>query len=382
MKSPEQQIPFENTAETIKMPEIRVQEEKGLTLLVILLRGYNNDFGSHDHDLSRQVDEYFEQNPLNEKSIQFLKEIKALESDGIDGETLFNISLTYENESRVEVLFEFIAKHKKYIKNSEELRNNLLIVIDNLKNNLPKSLAQDFDKAITEDVKMREQNIEDSKQIIKKLINFFRPQKNTTKIKRLLLLPTNFLMSEKSGVSFNFGEDLYISSNINNPNNLEHEFLHCVVNPIVDKLDQQLSDEQKQKISNFANNRLKFEQGYGQGYYSLLCEEFIRTYNDVFQYGAEPATYKDLVSKIENIDEAQFNFLLSKKEDLKKHCDQLQINTLDDFQNKSQEYFDAFEKNKLRDIIFELYQDFVKEKEKNNNVTFEKFVLEEFSGRI
>ncbi|MDZ7798219.1 MAG: hypothetical protein U5L76_01225 [Patescibacteria group bacterium] len=382
MNNIEKKIPLENKAETMRIPEINIREEKGATLLSILLRGYNQDFGSHDHELSQRVDEYFEQNPLDEKSIKLLKEIKALEDDGVDGETLFNIVLTHDDEDRVESLLEFISKHKECVKKPEKLRNNLLKAINDLENKLPEALKQDFDKATSEDIKIREQNIEDSKQRIKKLIDFFRPQTNTTKTKEVVLLPTDFLMSEKSGVAFNFGDNLYISSHVDNPHNLEHEFLHCIINPIVDKLDKKLSDEQKQKISNLASDKLKVEQGYGKEYYSLLCEEFIRTYNDVFQHGKQPIVYNDFVQKIESLDEEQFNSLLSKKESLKNRCAQLQINTFEDFKNKSQEYFDAFEKNDLREIIFKFYQDFTKEKEKNPNLDFEEFVLKEFNNRI
>ena len=382
MNNIEKQTPIKNTNETMKTPEVFVKEEKDATLLSILLRGYKNDFGSHEHELSRKVDEFFEQNPLDEKSIKFLTEIKALDKNGIDGETLFNVALTYENEDSVNDLFEFISNHKEHIQNPEELRKNLLAIINDLENKLPEKLKQEFSKATLEDIKLREQNIEDSKQRIKNLIDFFRPQTGTTKTKNVALLPTDFLMSKKSGAAFNFENDLYISSHVDNPHNMEHEFLHCVINPIVDKLDKQLSDEQKQKISSLANNRLKIEQGYGQEYYSLLCEEFIRTYNDVFQHGEQPITHEDFVQKINSLNEEQFNALLEGKESFKKHCAQLQIKTFDDFKNNSQEYFDAFEKNNLREIIFSFYQNFVKEKDSNNDISFEEFVLKEFNNRI
>ncbi len=378
----EKQSLTELTNERMPMPEILAKEEKGQTLLSILLRGYKYDFGSHDHKLSRKIDNFFAKNPLDKKSMEFLKKLRALQYDGIDGETLFNIALTYENENRVKDLHEFLVKYKK-LQNPDAIRENLLTIIKNLKKTLPQDLIDEYNKATRKDIEKRKKSIEEPKQRIEKLIDFFKPKAKTTKIKKVILLPTNFLMPEKSGVAFIFGDNLYISSHINNPHNLEHEFLHCVINPIVDKLSKKLTEKEKQKISNLASYELKAKtedgsQGYGDDYYSLLCEEFIRTYNDVFQYNKKPISYEDFMQAIEGVSSEQFETYLENKESFKKQCSKLGIKTFDDFKKKSREYFNAFKKNDLRNIIFEFYQNFAKEKEKNPNITFEDFVLKNF----
>ncbi len=99
----------------------------------------------------------------------------------------------------------------------------------------------------------------------------------------MTILPTDFLYHKESGTLFQFGDEIMIRSHIDNPDNLEHEFLHSVINPIVDKLAEKLSEEKKQKISRIGSYKLRVEENYGNGFYSLLCEEFIRTYNDVLQ---------------------------------------------------------------------------------------------------
>ena len=192
-------------------------------------------------------------------------------------------------------------------------------------------------------------------------------------------MPTDQLDRINTGSAFVFGEELVLKTHIDNPDNLEHEFSHSMINPIVEKLSQLLTDEQKEKISQLANKKLK--QDYGEEYFSLLCEEFIRTYNDVFKKGEKPQSYEDFVQKISGISDDQFQKFLSQSESLKVRCGELGIVTVEDFKNKSQEYFERFEKNQLRDLIFELYQEYSNRPDKETE-NFERFVLAKFSVRI
>ena len=182
-----------------------------------------------------------------------------------------------------------------------------------------------------------------------------------------------------SGYAFVFGEELVLKTHIDNPDNLEHEFSHSMINPIVEKLSQQLTDEQKEKISKLANEKLK--QDYGEGYFSLLCEEFIRTYNDVFKKGEQLQTYETFAQKISGISEEQFQKFLTQSKSFKARCEELGITTVEDFKNKSQEYFEIFEKNQLRDLIFEIYQEYSNHLDKKTK-NFEKFILEKFLSKI
>ncbi|MEK7120265.1 MAG: hypothetical protein AAB824_01865, partial [Patescibacteria group bacterium] len=193
------------------------------------------------------------------------------------------------------------------------------------------------------------------------------------------LMPPDPLDRINTGSAFIFGEELVLKTHIDNPDNLEHEFSHSMINPIVEKLSQYLTDEQKEKISELASENLK--QDYDEGYFSLLCEEFIRTYNDVFKKGEKPQTYETFVQKISGISEEQFQKFLAQSKNLKARCEELGITTIEDFKNKSQEYFERFEKNQLRDLIFEIYQEYSNRPDKETE-NFERFVLAKFSVRI
>lgn len=373
---------FETGPEVMKLPEFDVREEKGATLLSILLKGRDSDWGGNDHQLSSEVEIFFEQNPLNEKSIKFLEEIRALEDGGVDEEVLYNIALTYEHPEREEELFDFISKNKDYIKDPKKLRSDIIATLKQLEDILPSELTDRFVEATDNDIEKRNQTIHEIQERIKNLIDFFKPSPKTTNVKRITLLPTDFLYSKESGSAFQFGDEIILRSHIDNPSNLEHEFLHSVINPIIDKLSEKLSDEQKQKISSLGSHRLRVEENYGEGFYSLLCEEFIRTYNDVVQRGEKPMTHEDFVQKINEIDEDKFAELLQKNKTLKSRCKQLGIKKLRDLKDNSQEYFDRFERNELRDIVFSFYQKYIQEKEKDNKMTFEDFVLKEFEKEV
>ena len=379
MEKPRQ---FEAGPEVMELPEINVREEKGTTLLSVLLKGYDSDWGGHDHQLSREVEKLFEQNPLDEKSTKFLEEIRALQDEGTDEEVLYNIALTYEHPERQEELFDFIKKHKDYINNPQEIHDNLLDILKQLENNLPSEFQGDFNKATTDDIEKRNQTIQEVQERIKNLIDFFKPSPQTTKVNQITILPTDFLYRKESGSAFQFGDEIILRSHIENPSNLEHEFLYSVVNPIVDKLSEKLSEEQKQKISKIGSHRLRIEENYGEGFYSLLCEEFIRTYNDIVQRGEKPMVHEEFVQKINEIDEEKFMELLQKNKIFKSRCEQLGIKKLQDLKNNSQGYFDTFERNELRDIVFNFYQRYIQKKVKDDKITFEDFVLKEFKKEI
>ncbi len=318
--------------EVMKTPEIVVQDEPGAQLLSLILKDQKPDW-----------------------------------AEGIDEEALYNLALTYKHPERTEAALETLAKYKSYIDNPQELQKKILKALEKAKG--PKIDTE-------QDKKTRLENLETTKQRIERIIEFFRPDAITTPIKRISLMPTDQFSQKDSGTAFPFGEELVLKTHIENPDNLDHEFLHSVINPIVEKLSQQLTDEQKEKVVQLASEKLK--QDYGEKYFSLLCEELIRTYNDVFKKGERPQTYEDFLQKISGISEGQFQEFLAQSESLRTRCDELEIKTIENLRSKSQEYFERFERNCLRDLIFELYQEYASRPDKNEN--FEQFLTFKISS--
>lgn len=366
--------------EVLKTPEISVSEEPNAQLLSFILKAKNPEWGDIDNPLAVETKKFFAENPLSSEVSGFLDEIRALQEGGVDEEVLYTLAFTYGHPERNEGAFEVIAKHKSYIENPQELQQKLFRVLEVFGKSFSSSpLAEKLSVEIERDKKARGEILDETKARIDKLIAFFKPDSKTTEIRKISLMPTDPLDRVNTGSAFVFGEELVLKTHIENPDNLEHEFSHSMINPIVEKLSQQLTDEQKEKISQLASKKLK--QDYGEGYFSLLCEEFIRTYNDVFKKGEKPQTYEAFVQKSSGISEEQFQKFLAQSKSLKARCEELGITTVEDFKNKSEEYFEKFEKNQLRDLIFEIYQEYSSRPDKETG-NFERFVLAKFSVRI
>lgn len=378
MEKPKEQEKKEATFEVMKTPEIVVQEERGAQLFSLLLKAENPAWGETETPLAKETAEYFRNNPLDP---EILKAIKDFYEEGVDEETLYNIALTYQHPERAEKVLEMATKYKPHVKNPQDVYQKVLALLERFDQTFSVSpLAEKFTAEIERDRNERLQRMEETRKRIEALIDFFKPDSKTTDVKKLSFVPTDPLYKKNSGRNFSaFPGEQIIISYIENTLNQDHEFSHGIINPIVEKLSQKLTDEQKEKISQLASEKLK--QDYGDGHFSLLCEEFIRTYTEIVSEGKRPQTYEEFTLKISGITGDQFQKFLAESESLKARCEQLDIKTIDDFKNKSQEYFERFEINRLRDLIFEIYQEYSNRPDKETE-NFERFVLSKFSARI
>ena len=378
MEKPQKPEKKEANFEVMKTPEIVIKEEKGIQLFSLLLKAENLEWGETETPLAKETVDYFRDNPLNP---EIIKTIKDFHAQGVDEETFYNLALTYRHPERAEKVLETVAKYKPHVKNPEEVHQKLLALLESFDQTFSTSLlAKKFATEIEQDRSERLTRLAETRKRIENLIDFFKPDSKTTNVRKLSFVPTNPLYKKNYGISFStFPNEQIIISHIDNIDNQDHEFLHGIVNPIVEKLSQQLTDEQKKKISQLTSGKLK--QDYGEDYFSLLCEEFIRTYNDVLKRGEKPQTYEDFMQKISGITENQFQKFLTESENLKARCEQLGITSIEDFKNKSQEYFEKFERNQLRDLVFEIYQEYINRPDKEAK-NFEQFVLAKFLSKI
>ena len=378
MEKPKEPEKKEATFEVMGIPEIVIQEEKGAQLFSLLLTAENPEWGETEAPLVKETANYFCNNPLNP---EIIKTIKDFYIQGIDEETLYNLALTYQHPERVEKVLEMVAKYKPHVKNPQEIHQKVITLLESFNQTFSASpLAEKFAAEIEQDRNERLARLAETRKRIENLIDFFKPDSKTTDTRKLIFVPTDPLYRVNSGRNFSaFPGEQIIISHIDNVDNQDHEFSHGIVNPIVEKLSQQLTDEQKEKISRLASGKLK--QDYNDGHFSLLCEEFIRTYNDFLKRGERPQTYEDFVQKIYGISEKQFQKELVQSKNFKARCEELGITTIKDFKNKSQEYFERFEKNQLRDLIFEIYQEYSSRPNKKAE-NFEQFILSKFSARI
>lgn len=370
----------EATFEIMKMPEIVVNEERDAEILSLILKAKNFEWGNTESQIAEETKEYFEQHPLPQKISEFLEKIRALQDGGVDEEALYILALTHRHPEREKGAFEVLAKHKSYIENSQEIQQELFGTLELFEQIFYLSwLDKKLRSIIEHDKTIRQENMAATQQRIQKLIDFFMPGASTTLIRKVSLMPSDPLYRKDSGRAFEFGDELVVMSDIENFDNLDHEFLHSVINPIVDALSDELTDVQKEQITQLASGTLK--KDYGESYYGLLNEEFIRTFNDVFKKGEKPQTYEDFMQRISGVSEEQFQKSLLQNKSLYERCASLDITSLEKFKEKSKEFFDRFVKNALRDLIFKLYQEYENRPDKLN-INFEQFVLENFSSYI
>jgi len=364
--------------EVMKTPEIVIQEEKGAQLFSLLLKAENPDWGETKTILSMETADYFKNNPLSSEVIDTIRDFHEQE---IDEETLYNLALTYKHPERTESVLEMVTKYKPHVKNSQEVRRKLLEILETFGQVFSASpLAKKFATKIENDRNKRLKRLGETRQRINSLIDFFKPDSKTTDVQNISFVPTDPLYRKNSGGAFSvFPGEYIIISHIDNIDNQDHEFSHSIINPIVEKLSQQLTDKQKKKISKLASEKLR--QDYGEGYFSLLCEEFIRTYNDVLKKEKSPQTYEDFAKKLDEFSEEEFKEGLKQSKNFQIRCDKLGIKSLDDLRNKSLEYFEQFEENPLRDLIFEFYQEYKKRPNKEGE-NFEQFVLSGFPKKL
>ena len=264
------------------------------------------------------------------------------------------------------------AAHKEHVRDPEKklaIFVNALGVFDKTFRSSP--LAEKITTAIKQDEQERLKRLDESRESIKKIVDFFKPDIRTSNIHTVALVPTDPLYRKNSGRGFSAlpGEHMIVS-HIENTQNQDHEFTHGIINPIVDKLSDRLTTEQKQTVSRMANADLR--QDYGDGHYSLLCEEFIRTYTELVAGGKEVETRQDFMQKVAQATEEQFQDALGNGK-FRTACAEMEIKTVSDFKEKSGAFFERYRANPLRALVFELYQEYVNRPDQSEN--FEQFIL-------
>jgi len=362
--------------EIMKTPEIVTQIERGAQLFSVLLKAENPKWGETETPIAKEATEYFKENPL---ASVVHKGIHELHGEGVDEESLYNLALAYDHPERLEAVFKMAAKHKPHIKNPQEVQRKFFDILKTFDESFSSSaLAEKIHTEVEQDKKKRLENLEETEIMVKELIDFFKPDSATTHTKKVNFVPTDPLYRKNSGRNFRFGNEQVIISYIENTENQEHEFLHGVINPIVDKLSEKLTEEEKEKISKLTSEKLR--RDYGKEHYSLLCEELIRTYN-IFKKGEEPATYEKFVEKISQITDSEFQKEIGSRKELKQKLSEMNIQNFEDLKNKSREYYDKYEKSELTDIIYRLYQEYSDRPDKETE-NFEQFILEKFPDKI
>ncbi len=272
----------------------------------------------------------------NEKYRSICEEFSA------DEETLFLLALTFHRPDRKEEAMKQIIRYKPHVKNPQRLRKILMECLSKVDLGTVK---------VSPEISKWKEKIPELKKRIKRVIDYFKPRPDTSPIDIIVLVPSNRMVSKTSGKSFRFGRELLIMSHSENLDNVEHEFLHGLINPIIEKV--RLSQEQKKRIVKLAGQKLK--RDYGEYPLSLLAEQFIRVYNDLIKKGRKPRKFKEFKQGLATLTEREFQKVKQSNGKLRKRLKEMEISSLEQLRKKAKEYYNRYLKDELEQRIFKLY---------------------------
>ena len=301
-----------------------------------------------------------------EKSLEFISHsIKDYEDCG-DEEAVFMLALTLDHPEWEQDILKQIQKHKPHVQKAKE-------ILEKLKRNY--SEWQPEGQPVIEDAGWWAEHLPEKREQVANLIAYFNPSPEEV-AKRIIVVPSDSLLpSKETGRSFHIGETVVIMSHTQNPDNFEHEFLHSVINPLTEKLAELIPEE---KVIALASHVLKNkkEEDYGDNALSLLNEELIRTYN-LIQTGESIKTFDDFARQVNLLDEEGFNRIVEMESRFQSRLKAMGISSFAEFKQRLKEYYDKYEKNELRELVYKLYQKFEVEKSKNPKIRFGDFFKKE-----
>ena len=301
-----------------------------------------------------------------ENSIEFVAHNIQFYEDTGDEEAVFMLALILDHPEWKEEIFRQVKQYKPHVKNPEELFERIKDDYSGWKN------AED--QGPSADVAWWTKNMPEVRNRITNLISYFRPVNDTTTSEVIIIPSDNLLPSKDTGRAFHIGHTTAIMSHTENLDNLEHEFLHGIINPLTEKLRSKIPED---KVVAMASNKLKHEEMYGDHALSLLNEELIRTYNDLIKAGRPIRTFTDFKNVVNSLDENSFAQLMNTEPSTKTRFSAMGMESLTDLKARIQEYYDKYEKNELRDRIYRLYEKFNEAKITDPQVRFEDFLTKE-----
>jgi hypothetical protein len=253
-----------------------------------------------------------------------------------DEEAAFWIALAFEHPEREQKLIEQLTKYKPYIVNSRNILRVAGPLLERSSSYPPEEVGD---------------TVQNPEARIDKIFSYFKPDQ---KPEQIVVVPSDNLTSATSGRSWRLGENGYVISHSTNPENFDHETAHLVINPMVEGLDNILTEEEKRRI--LAMGTEKLQEEYGDDWYPMLCEELINTYTECVKRNKTPESFESFQQKIQSISDEDFNETLHSK-DKGESLRQLGIKTKSELLERAGEYYDRYIKNQLRESLYEIYKD-------------------------
>ncbi|HPI67129.1 MAG TPA: hypothetical protein PKZ16_01105 [bacterium] len=236
---------------------------------------------------------------ISEELLTAYDEIKRLAHD--DEETLRWLAFVAgKDQKSQQAIIDQMVKYKDF--NQEDALELLLRFISfylQIKEKIDLSEIINF---TSHDIDKRKEQLPELERKINEAIKFFNPR--PSRLKKIIYLPTNPLTKEQSGYGLEIDENYYVSAELGNEINEIHEFLHSIINPVMEKI--KLSADDEKIILELCPNKLKSYQ-YPQ---SILTEEIIRTYKTGFKKENEPS-FDNFRAKLLSADKSKLQKMLN-----------------------------------------------------------------------
>ena len=140
-----------------------------------------------------------------------------------------------------------------------------------------------------------------------------------------------------------------------------------------------------QKFPKMANSivslsSLARKETYGENPLYLLQEELIYSYLNFKK--RKSLNYENFLKSLPFKNEKQFQEARKNNSLFRKKCERLKINSFKNFLTKSLDYYQIFLKNQLKEILYQFYKSFKKEKTTNPDLDFSHYLLNNLSDAI
>jgi len=282
----------------------------------------------------------------------------------IDQEAFEIASLAFHRSDARNEIVEQLRRNKPHVGDPEQYIEKVFSILENISQ---VSVAPDSSW---------EKRAEILRPRVEALLSYFNPSSDWYHIRKVVALPVDDFVNVQGGRSFQRGSDWIVASHSQNPDNFDHEFLHSFMNQIVDHLASAIGQEKITQLVTMASGKLK--EDYGEECpHSIFTEELIRTYNDYVKQKRNPQNVpQQFMEKIDTITQKQFQDALNDDERFVQNLKKLNINNFNEFKERAKEYFDKYEKDELRDILFDLYKNYEETRKRGDIEDFESFLIQ------
>jgi hypothetical protein len=324
----------------------------------IIDKTLNNRWGNEQNE---EIANYIKSSDLDfSSSSEQLEDIKELSKN--NEETLKWLAFGVDkNETIKSNIIGNIVKHKGL---PEEEAVSLFEKFSDFyqvtKKKINNSLVETF---VLTDINNRQQNLSELTKKITEAIDFFNPK--DLSIKEVIYLPTNPLENKQSGNGIDVGKTSYVNTENGNEINQMHEFLHFIINPIIEKLELSKGDEQS--IFKLATEKIKDYKLPK----SIFTEAIIRTYGAGLNFN-DKTGFDNFKQRLLNLEREKLQNILdleSEKEGVSMDIDKL---LSDD--SLIREYYEKYDRDELVERISSFFEKF-----KNSESTnFEEYFLKNY----